>query len=314
MAPSERSQVAGSLLLAGVFLLPTAFPQLLSWAGLLLAVPVFLLLHNQEEVRARRQVQQGLLAAAGVATLLLGQGWWFLFLASTVPLAWTLHRTAQRGVNPAAAGGAGLLVLSGCWLVLWTLQSLFSGVNPYTSLLAELDSSLHQLMAIYRSSEELPVELLQELELAVTALRIVLPKVLPGLLASSAVFTVWLNLTVSSGLLRRLKPTQAPWPEYRLWRLPDSLIWLLIAAVLLAMTGAGDLETAGCSLAAVMLLLYFFQGAAVFAALLHRWKVPAFWRIVLYIFVAAQCCGFLLLIVTGAADTWADFRKLTQNR
>uniref|UniRef100_UPI00405679E9 DUF2232 domain-containing protein n=1 Tax=Candidatus Electronema sp. TaxID=2698783 RepID=UPI00405679E9 len=308
----ERGQAAGSLLLAGAFLLPTAFPQLFSWIGLLLAVPVFLLLQNGEEARALRQLRQGLMAV-GAAALLLGHGWWFLFLLAAVPLGWTLHRSAQSGADPAAAGGAGLAVLSGCWLVFWTLRGLLTGVNPYASLLADLDSSLEQLMVIYRSSGELSGDLLQELELAAAALQKILPKVLPGLLASSAVFTVWLNLTVSSGLLRRLRPKQALWPEYRIWRLPDNLIWLLIAAALLAMTGAGGLETAGYSLAAVMLLLYFFQGAAVFAALLCRWNVPVFWRIVLYIFAAAQGCGILLLTVAGAADTWADFRKLAQN-
>ncbi len=313
MARPERGQAAGSLLLAGVFLLPTVFPQLFSWAGLLLAVPVFLLLRHEEEATAKRQLRHGLLAAGTVA-LLLGQGWWFLFLLAAVPLAWTLHRSALRGADSAAAGGAGLAVLCGCWLGIWLLRGLLTGVNPYTSLLADLTSSLEQLMTIYRSSGDLPVDLLQELELAAAALRSVLPKTLPGLLVGSAVFTVWLNLTVSSGLLRRQKPEQAPWPEYRLWRLPDSLIWLLIAAGLLAMTGAGGFETVGWSLAAVMLLLYFFQGAAVFAALLHRWNVPVFWRLVLYIFAAAQGCGFFLLIVTGAADTWADFRKLTQNK
>jgi len=312
MARPERSQNAGSLLLAGVFLLPTAFPALFSWAGLLLAVPVFLLLRREEEARARRQVGQGLLAA-GAAALLLDQAWWFLFLSAAVPLAWSLRRSARRGADPAAAGGAGLAVLSCCWLAFWMLRGLLAGINPYASLLTDLDSSLEQLMAIHRADAELPVELFQELELAAAALRNALPKVLPGLLVSSAVFTVWLNLTVSSGLLRRLEPDQAPWPEYRVWRLPDTLIWLLIASALLAMTGAGGFETAGCSLAAVMLLLYFFQGAAVFAALLHRWKVPVFWRIALYIFAAAQGCGFLLLTVTGAADTWADFRKLAQN-
>lgn len=311
MAQPERSHAAGSLLLAGAFLLPAALP-LFSWAGLLLAVPVFLLLHHKEKAAVRRQLRFGLLAA-GTSALLLGQGWPFMFFSSAVPLAFSLRRSAQRGADPAAAGGAGLAVLSGCWLACWLLRGLLTGLNPYAALLADLDSSLEQLMIICRSSGELSSELLRELELTAELLRSALPKVLPGLLAGGAVFTVWLNLTVGGGLLRRLKPEQAPWPEYHLWRLPDSLIWLLIAAVLLAMTGAGGFETAGYSLAAVMLLLYFFQGAAVFAALLRRWQVPVFWRIVLYVFAAAQGCGVLLLTAAGTADTWADFRKLAQN-
>lgn len=293
------------------FLLPIAFPLLLGWMQLLLGIPVFFLLRTEE--KALFQLRNGLLIA-GIGAMLLGEPALLIFSFTLLPLAWSLHRSAQHEVTPAAAGRAGLAVLGSSWLIFWLLYGQLTGVNPYTSLLAQLNNLLTQIVEAYGSSmKNVSVELLQEFELAAADMRVVLPKVLPGLLAGSAVLTVWLNMVVGNGLLRRFQPDKAPWPEYRCWQLPDTVVWLLIAAIILAITSAGWLEITGYSLAVVIGLLYFFQGAAVFAHLLHRWNVPTFWRIVLYIFVAAQGYGFLLLAVTGAADTWADFRKLAQN-
>jgi len=49
---------------------------------------------------------------------------------------------------------------------------------------------------------------------------------------------------------------------------------------------------------------------AIFIHLLDRWKVPAYLRIVLYVILAVQSYGLLLLAVIGIADIWMDFRKL----
>lgn len=304
---------AESLLVALLFLLPAAVPPFFAWLNCLLAVPVFVLLQiSEDERRAARQMLNCLLAAAAVA-LLLGRPGLFLFSAAMLPLGWSLHRSARRGASPAAAGGAGLAVLSLSWLTFWLLYGLAAGVNPYSSLLHQLDSSFARLTEAYRASAEIPAEMLHDMELIAAELRnVLLPKVLPGLLAGTAVFTVWLNMIAGSKMLRRLRAERAVWHPYRNWRLPDILIWLLIAAAVLSLLGGG-LAQAGYTLGIAAGLLYFFQGAAVFASLLHRWNIPAFWRAVLYFFIAVQGYGVLLLTAAGVADTWADFRRLAQD-
>lgn len=300
------------LLIALLFLLPAAVPPLFAWLNCLLAAPVFVLLQmSEDEKRTAERMLNCLLAAAAVA-LLLGQPVLFLFSATMLPLGWILHRSAQRGASPAATGGAGLAVLGLSWLAFWLLLGLTAGENPYSSLLHQLDSSIARLTETYRASAEIPAELLRDMELITAELRtVLLPKILPGLLAGTAVFTVWLNMVAGSGILRRLRAERAVWHPYKNWRLPDALIWLLIAAAVLALLG-GALAQAGYTLGIAAGLLYFFQGAAVFASLLHRWSVPTFWRSVLYFFVAVQGYGVLLLTAAGVADTWADFRRLAQ--
>lgn len=301
------------LLTALLFLLPAAVPPLFAWLNCLLAAPVFVLLQmSEDEKRTAMRMRNGLLAAAAAA-LLLGQPVLFLFSATMLPLGWSLHRSARRGASPAAAGGAGLAALCLSWLAFWLLYGLAAGENPYSSLLHQLDSSIARLAEAYRASAELPEELLRDMELITAELRnVLLPKILPGLLAGTAVFTVWLNMVAGSGMLRRLRSERAVWHPYRNWRLPDVLIWLLIAAAVFTLLG-GVFAQAGYTLGIAAGLLYFFQGAAVFASLLHRWSVPAFWRAALYFFIAVQGYGVLLLTAAGVADTWADFRRLAQD-
>jgi uncharacterized protein YybS (DUF2232 family) len=304
-----------SLLIALLFLLPSAAPSVLAWLIPLLAVPVFLLFQlNGNDRQTMLLLRNGLLTG-GAGALLLGAEEIFLFSLIQLPLAWSLRRSAVERKSPAAAGGAALAALALSWLTFWFCYGILSSSNPYTNLLTELQDSLAQLAEAYRtSSAELSAEMLYSLELTTAWLRQRLPVLLPSLLTSGLVLTVWLNMLVSSWLLGKAGPDKAPWPQYRCWRLPEQLIWLLIVGAGIAAISTDSVQTAGFTLAAVTALVYFFQGAAVFAHLLHRLKIPALWRFFLYFIVAAQSYGILLLTVIGVADIWADFRKLAQDK
>jgi uncharacterized protein YybS (DUF2232 family) len=229
-------------------------------------------------------------------------------------LAWSLRRSAAAGKSPAAAGGAGLTILSLSWLAFWLCYGLLSSSNPYSSLLTGFHQALHEAVQAYRASRtDMPAEILYSLELTAAWLRRHLADLLPGLLISGLVGNVWLNMLVSNWLLGKIQPNKAPWLPYRCWRLPDQFVWLLIVGAGLAAVSAGHARTVGFTSVAVAALVYFFQGTAVFAHLLHRWKVPALGRFFLYFIVAAQSYGMMLLAVIGVADIWADFRKLAQD-
>lgn len=317
--PDQQKQqhfFSGQSLLTGLlFFLPSAVPSLLAWLIPLLAVPVFLLFQAVGNDRqALRLLRNGLLVS-GAGALLLGAEEIYLFSLIQLPLAWSLRRSAVQGKSPAAAGGAGLAMLALSWIAFWFCYGILSSSNPYTSLLVELQNGLTQLTEAYRtSSAQLSAEVLYSLELTTAWLRQRLPMLMPGLLISGLTLTVWLNMLISGWLLGKVRPDKVPWPEYRCWRLPDQFVWLLIAGASLAAVSTGHAQTIGFTLAAVAVLVYFFQGAAVFAHLLHRWNVPPLWRFFLYFIVAAQSYGVLLLAVTGVADIWADFRKMAQGK
>ncbi|MCI5224408.1 MAG: DUF2232 domain-containing protein [Candidatus Electrothrix sp. AR4] len=303
-----------ALLVALFFFLPLSLPPLLAfaWTIGLLAVPIFFVFQFVvDERKATRQVRNGLLLTVAGA-LLLNQLSFFVFSLTMLPLGYSLYRSALRQKTPAEVGAEGSLVLGGSWLVFWAVYGVIAGVNPYTSLLAMLDSSLDQITLIYHTSSDLPADVLYNLEQIIAEMREFLPKVLPGLLAGTVILTVWLNMIISGNLLRRLAPNKTCWPQYSCWRLPDKLVWLFIIAVVLSLSGLFGLSEAGYCLVIVSVLLYFFQGAAVFVHILNRWNIPKFFRIIIYIILALQSYGILMLAVAGIADIWADFRKLGQ--
>jgi len=302
-----------TLLIAAAFFLPVASPSLFGWMQGLLAVPVFFLFKTtDDEKQATLYIRNGLILAA-VGALLVNELVLLVFAMAMLPLGYSLYRSAQQSDNPATAGAKGIITLGLSWFVFWSVYGIIAGMSPYANLLTMLDGSFAQIIEIYRTSSDLPADVLYKLEQVVTEIREFLPRVLPGLLAGSIILTVWLNLVIGNNLLLRLRPDKTPWPRYSRWQLPDKLIWLVIAAAVLSLVGSGTIKNAGYCLVIVSVILYFFQGMAVFIHLLDRWKVPGYLRIVLYVILAVQSYGLLLLAMIGIGDIWIDFRKLAND-
>lgn len=297
-------------LIALCFFLPVAVPTLFGWIHGLLAVPVFFHLQTSEdEKKAKEHIRNGLLLAI-LGSLLLNQLVLMLFSLTMLPLGWSLYCSSQGGEEPDEAGKKGILILALVWFGFWTVYGIIAGTNPYPELLTVMDTTFDQVLALYRTSSDLPPEALYKLEVLITGIQDFFPRILPGLLASSVILTVWLNMVVTNTLLHRLQPEKAVWPLFREWHLPDKLVWLIIAAAALSLVGSGSVKDTGYSLIIVSVVLYFMQGMAVFLHFLNRWNVPRFVRIMLYVLLVVQSYGMILLAVVGVADIWSDFRKL----
>ncbi|BCO08996.1 hypothetical protein GF1_13720 [Desulfolithobacter dissulfuricans] len=307
--PANNSPLSGpAVLLAAVFSLPVLIPSLFSWGAGLLAIPVLYTLRvhglRQGSIYLRNGLVVSLMVAIGTGELGME-----LLVLSLVPLGYSLYRSTIQGESPVAAGGRGVFVLGLTWFILWAIYGMTQGVNPYRHLVEMLDAGFAQTYEAYRQSTELSPEMLLALKEVVDDIRMLIPRVLPGVLACSLLLTVWLNLVAGSRILRRLHPEFAPWPPYSKWQLPDRLVWGIIGAGLLILVGRGFIRDLGTCLALVMGLLYFFQGLAVVVFLLDRWKVPGYLRMVLYIILIVQSYGLLLVAMLGLADVWLDFRK-----
>lgn len=298
------------LLIATAFFLPVALPSLFGWMSGMLAIPVFLLLTLAADKRAALlQLRNGVLIAT-VGALLINQVLLILFALGMLPLGYSLYRSGQRHDNPAQTAARGIVVVTLTWFVFWAVYGIMTGINPYTSLVAMLDESFGQVIEIYRKNGDLSSDVLLTLEQIISEIRILVPKVLPGVLAGSVIITVWLNLVVSNALMLRLRPAENVWPPYSRWKLPEQLVWIAIVGGILAVAGQGFVKNSGYCLVIISAILYFFQGLSVFIHLLGKWKIPGYLRIVFYVIVAVQSYGILLLSVLGLADIWFDFRKL----
>ncbi|MFP7755853.1 DUF2232 domain-containing protein [Thermodesulfobacteriota bacterium B35] len=300
---------APTLIVAGVYFLPVLIPPLFGWMNMVLAVPVFYVLRVFGIRGGTTFLRNGLLLAA-LGALPLNQTGVFLFSLTMLPLGYSLDRSATLGEGPARAGARGVLTLAATWLLFWSVYGMAAGVNPYSHLLELLDAGFTQTFEVYKSNADLPADVLLELNQVISELKLLIPRILPGVLACMVLMTVWMNMVAGNTLLLQRTPEKAPWSGYSRWQLPEQLVWLPIIALALTIIGQGRIRDIGLCLLLVAGLVYFFQGLAVFIHLLERWNVPRYLRVFLYLLLVIQSYGLIMLAVLGIADVWINFRRI----
>lgn len=302
------------LLFSAFFFAPALSPSLFGWLNGLLAVPVFYLLTVNGFKSGLIPLRTSLMIA-GIGALLLHRLEFFLFSLTLIPLGYSLFKSATTKESPAVSGGKGVAVLALTWLVFWGVYGVVIGINPYKHLLEMLDIGFQQAHEFYASKEAgLPPEMMFTLQEVVSGVRKAIPALLPGLLASALIITVWVNMIISNTLANYFSKGVVPWGEYSTWKLPEQLVWAPITAITLMLIGKGDLLYTGGWLLMLSGLLYFFQGLAVFIALLERWNVPIYLKGILYFVLIIQSYGVLILALLGISDVWFNFRKQIEER
>lgn len=247
-------------------------------------------------------------AATGaiLLTLLFGDLSALLLPLSLLPAAYVLAAGILGGEAPYTSGGKALVAVMGAWGAVALVIGAVNHVNLYAEMLKAIDMGLAQTWANYRKMPDFPVESAAEFEQLFAAMRATVPVIMPGMLVVSAITIVWANMTLAGGLLaRRGYPS---WPPFASWRLPEVLVWPLIAAGFMLFTG-GLVRSAALNVVLVLATLFQVQGVSVALHLLGRWNVPRPVRVLLLFVVMIQAYGIVLLALLGVADIWADFRK-----
>jgi len=105
-----------------------------------------------------------------------------------------------------------------------------------------------------------------------------------------------------------------PGKPFHLWKLPEALIWVLIASGAGMVLAKGIVETAACNVLLVVLAAYFLQGLSILNHFFKKNGVPPVLRTLGYVLVVTL--NPLPVIVTGMGvfDMWVDFRKPRKNK
>jgi uncharacterized protein YybS (DUF2232 family) len=297
------------VILTAILSLPAIFPNMTGWLTGLVPLPVFYYLICLGKEQGSILVRNGILLAGGLA-LIFGSLPPLLFSLSLVPLGFVFSHAARNKTSPTRTGFNGILVLSGVWLLFWTGIGVIEHINPYQQLLVALDQGLSKAFRLYQEESGLPAATLKNIEVAVAQLKTIIPRVLPGMLLTGILYTVWINQALGNWLLKKRKRDLAPWQDFKEWQLPDHLVWGLILGAGSVLFLSGPLNTIGLNIVLVWGALYFLQGLAVLISLLQRWSLPKPLRLLIYAFFILQTVGVVLLSVIGLADVWTDFRKL----
>jgi uncharacterized protein YybS (DUF2232 family) len=304
--PDGREILTHIFITAGFFLLPGLQLAVLGWLYCLLPLFVFYYL-----CRYGRSAGSKYILAGAVIALVAGA---FLQVASQVLLAMTfvptgfvLARSAVQEETPPLAGLKGFIVLCVSWLLISGMIVITQGHHPYSMLLQLISQGMDETLKQYQADTKIPSESLYLLTQTFAQIKERLLQLMPAILTCIALSTVWLAMVLGNKLL--LKNTgQSPWPEYQYWQLPETLVWSVIAAAVMALLPLPMARTIGFNLLLIVGMIYCFQGFSIVLFFLDKWKAPLFVRSLLYVILIFQSLGTLILSMIGLADVWFDLR------
>ncbi len=161
-------------------------------------------------------------------------------------------------------------------------------------------------LALYGQAD-LPQEQVQEMQLFLNELGELMARAYPGLATTAA----GALLLLTTFVLALLAPGRYPFPgvSFHLWRVPEMLIWPLIAAGFATIFTRGAPQTVGINLLTMVLPVYFLQGLAIVTYFFRKRGYSPLFRAVGYLLIAVLNPLPLIVAGLGVFDLWADFRK-----
>ncbi len=306
--PGEVKFYQPILLVSGIILLPGLFGAIFGWVHGFLPLLVFYLLRRYGKRVGGKYILFGCLLA-GIAGIMFQIVEQLLFSLTLIPAGFILADSVEKGDSMYLTGMKGVAVLAGSWLLLSTIMAVGLEHHPYTLLLTTINEGMDEAVAYYRANGSLPEESLYLLEATFQQMKVLLPRVMPAILACIVILIVWLTMVAGNQLLYK-KIGDRPWPEYRFWTLPERFIWGLIASGVLVILPMEAGRTVGMNLLLVTGLLYCFQGIAIILFYFYKWSVPVFLQAIIYAILFFQSFGAIFLAILGVADVWFDLRRL----
>jgi uncharacterized protein YybS (DUF2232 family) len=298
-------------LFSAVLILPGVQWPLFFWINGFVPLTAFVFLYIFGWNSGNKIVFQGAAVALVVCILLQTLPFYLIALVS-VPSGYVIARCAARSEGQLLTGLKAILTLGICWLAFWGVLVAVNSAFSYTALIHSVQNWLDFLLKTYRHNETIPVDSLIVIEQMLTRTKTLFPVILPAVLSNFVLLTVWLTMVYGNRLALKFTG-RAPWPEYKLWRLPDKLIWAEIFSAVLALVPLTPLANIGINLLILVSILFIFQGFSVVVFYFNKWNMPLFFRIPLYVLAVIQSTGTLIILIIGIADIWLDFRRLNQS-
>lgn len=135
-------------------------------------------------------------------------------------------------------------------------------------------------------------------------------RLVPAIMVISAVFFVWLNVMAAKALFSWRKAAFPDTGDLALWKIPDQLVWFVIASGALMLIPTESFKIAGLNLVSIFLFVYFFQGLSIIHFYFEKKHLSYFLRSIFYVLIFAQHFVLLTVVGLGFFDLWMDFRKI----
>jgi uncharacterized protein YybS (DUF2232 family) len=197
-----------------------------------------------------------------------------------------------------ASGGACLVVYSS-----------LAGIGPGTMVSEYVDRNLQMTMALYQSVG-MSEEVLQTVSESLEVIHYFLVHILPALAVTSVLFVTWTTLIMAKPITRRFGLEYPDFGRLNLWKAPDFLVWGVIGSGIILLFPDNAFRMVGVNGLIILMTVYFFGGIAIVSYYLEKKRLPLFFRVCIYSFIALQQIAFFLVIGIGFFDMWLNFRKL----
>ena len=300
------TSVASIVMFAVALLLPAVHVGLFGWIYFM--TPLMVLFYMYRWRHGLRFIGAGLILALTVS-IFISSIEIVIFTTALIPAGYSLAQSGFRSDSAPLSGFKAVIILVSCWLLLLSMQTALSGVNPITEFLGSLDNDIERTLGYYRQSESVAPETLAILEESFFQMKTILPNILPSIMVSLALLIIWSSMLLGNKLVLKFTGYR-PWPDQQTWRLPDKLIWLFIGGAIITLLPVAPIRIFGSNVLICMGLIYLFQGFAVLSFFLHKWNVPQVVRFLLYAMMLFQSFGTVLLLIIGIGEVWFDLRRL----
>jgi uncharacterized protein YybS (DUF2232 family) len=200
----------------------------------------------------------------------------------------------------------GLVLLVGAVLVYYSQvlgRSISDVVHGYISDSIRYSIALYEEIGIPKDQ----VDLLREGAEAVAAWIV---DHSPALFLTSTTFFIWLNVLGMRMFFLGRDPRFPDFGDLACWKMPDKVVWLVIAAGILMVVPEEVARIVGLNALIIVLFLYLLQGLSIVQFFFRTRSIPKTLRVLFYALIVLYQYLLVLISAIGLFDIWIDFRKL----
>jgi uncharacterized protein YybS (DUF2232 family) len=298
--------IKGSVITLALFLAYVTFPLLGMFPGLFVPLPgLFFTLKNGQGT--------GMAIVAITALVLVpvgGVSAAILYMLQHGIMTLALPYFLQRRAGGARAIASSVAVNLAFIAVIAVAYALSQGIDLHGQILKGISASIAQTAGVYEKSG-LTGEELQAFKMAMEQAGLLIGRIYPALVIVILAAIAGLNLRFVARLVIRL-PACPVLGDFRQFRNPEQLIWVVIAAGFAMLLPQREITGVALNVLIVTLSLYFVQGLAIIGWFFDRFAVPTFVRVIFYIMLALQPYLAVVVAALGIFDMWGDFRTPRQ--
>ena len=206
------------------------------------------------------------------------------------------------------------LLLATVFMLLLGLGLLFfiglsKNMGPIEMILAYMAEHLNATIAAYKDVSVEGTDV-RTLETYAKAFMLVISKIYPSLMIIGTGFALWLNIVIAKPLFRLWKLKYPRFGPMDRWQSPEWLVWGTIISGFALFLSSGSIEFVAINALIVILAIYLFHGLSIVLFFLNKYKVPTWIRVGAYVLIMVQQLFFVVLVLAGLFDQWADFRRI----